>query len=323
MKDELGRNIDYMRISITDRCNLRCRYCMPEGIKKLPMEEILTFEEILTICRTAVSLGICHIKITGGEPLVRKGCPQLIRQIQGIPGIQSVTLTTNGILLASQLEELLEAGVTAVNVSLDTLNPERFRQMTGTDGLEQVLLGLQKGVEAGLKMKVNAVSLEENLFSQGGWQALLSLAQRLPADVRFIEMMPIGWGRNFETVDHRRLLSLIRETYPDLKPDHKRHGNGPAVYYQIPGFLGSIGFISAIHGKFCPFCNRVRLTASGFLKGCLCYEDGADLRKILRGDEPEMLRAVMEEIIAKKPKAHCFEDPGQMTEAHGMSSIGG
>ncbi len=322
MTDGYGRTIDYMRISITDRCNLRCSYCMPDGIRQVPMEEILTYEEIAAVCRAGAELGIRHIKITGGEPLVRKGCPELIGRLRQIPGIEAVTITTNGLLLAEQLDALREAGVSGINVSLDTLDRERYRNLTGFDGLSQVLAGIRAAVESGIPVKINAVSMEENLHP--GWRELAELARSMPVDVRFIEMMPIGLGRQFETVSHKTLLLEILAAYPGMEPDDRRHGFGPAVYYRIPGFSGSIGLISAIHGKFCGSCNRVRLTSTGFLKGCLCYEGGVDLRKILRNrQEGEELVRAMEQVIRKKPDAHCFEEPEQITETKLMSGIGG
>lgn len=327
MTDAFGRTIDYMRISITDRCNLRCRYCMPDGVEWLPMEEILTYEEIERVCRAAVKLGIRHIKITGGEPLVRKGCPELIGSLKRIPGIEAVTITTNGILLERYLDDLKAAGVDGVNISLDSLNPKQYEALTGFDCLNPVLDGLRAAVAAGLSVKVNAVSLELGKGGDGyAWKALTELARKYPVDVRFIEMMPIGYGKQFETVDHQSLLAQMYEVYPDMEPDGRLHGFGPAVYYRVPGFKGSLGLISAIHGKFCMECNRVRLTSTGYLKACLCYEDGVDLRPCLRSTEgasDERLGAVMEQLIYSKPGAHCFEEPDKITEARNMSSIGG
>ncbi len=328
MIDSFGRTIDYMRISITDRCNLRCRYCMPGGVEWLPMADILTYEEILRVCRAAAGLGIRHLKITGGEPLVRKGCPELIGRLKEIPGIEAVTITTNGILLEQHLDALKRAGVDGINVSLDTLDRERFAELTGFDRLDQVLSGLKRAVAAGFKVKVNAVSLDLGRNERGGycWEQLAGLAREYPLDVRFIEMMPIGYGKQFETVDHQKLLEEMREVFPDLEPDGRCHGFGPAVYYRVPGFKGSLGLISAIHGKFCGQCNRVRLTSTGYLKACLCYEDGVDLRPVLRGAADgggEALCDVMERMICKKPWAHCFEEPERITEGHNMSSIGG
>ena len=335
MIDSFGRNIDYMRISITDRCNLRCRYCMPDGVEWLPMADILSYEEIGRVCRAAARLGIRHLKITGGEPLVRKGCPELIGSLKTIPGIEAVTITTNGILLEQHLDRLKLAGVDGINVSLDTLDRRQFADLTGFDRLDQVLSGIRRAVDAGFKVKVNAVSLKLDRDGDGsyGWERLAGLAREYPLDVRFIEMMPIGYGKQFETVDHQKLLEQMRQVFPDMETDTAKHGFGPAVYYRVPGFQGSLGLISAIHGKFCGQCNRVRLTSTGYLKTCLCYEDGVDLRPVLRGadagaeDGPDgggqELCRVMEQTIYGKPGAHCFEEPERITEGHNMSSIGG
>ncbi len=333
MKDPWGRIIDYMRISITDRCNLRCKYCMPEGIDWIPMDEILTLEEIAQVASCGALLGIRHIKITGGEPLVRLGCCHLIRTLKQIPGIEKVTITTNGILLGQYLESLKQAGIDGINISLDTTDRCLFKKITGTDGLEMVLESLKQAVAMGLPVKVNAVSVDWDSWREDGqagvaWKSLLELARTDPVDVRFIEMMPIGAGKDFPTVSHERLLTELKASYPGVKRDMKVHGFGPAVYYTIDGFRGSIGFISAIHGKFCDSCNRVRLTSKGYLKTCLCYEDGVDLRKILRADLPDREKRIrmeqaMEEAILQKPIAHCFDDPGQITEHKGMSCIGG
>ena len=326
MQDGLGRTIDYLRISVTDRCNLRCRYCMPEDIKSVPMREILTFEEITAIVACAAELGIRHVKLTGGEPLVRKGMPQLVHMLKSLPGIEQVTMTTNGVLLREQLPKLLEAGLDAVNISLDTRNPEIYRQITGRDACGEVLEAITRACDSGLRTKVNAVSLN---LGMDNIRQLISLAHQLPVDVRFIEMMPIGYGRDFAVLDHRKLLQQLYEEYPDMKTDESFHGFGPAVYYRIPEYQGSVGLISAIHGRFCSSCNRVRLTSQGYLKACLCYHDGADLRRILRDDYLQkeakecQLLAAMEQAIMYKPAAHCFDIPEQMTEDAGMNAIGG
>lgn len=325
MKDRFGREIDYMRISVTDRCNLRCKYCMPDGVPSVPMSEILTFEEILTVAECAAGLGIRRIKVTGGEPLVRLNCVSLIRRLKEVPGIEKVTITTNGVLLDRYLDELADAGIDGINISLDTRDRQQYRQITGSDCLSQVTEVLHRASQLPIPVKINAVSLD---LGQDNWKGLVELAGEYPVDVRFIEMMPIGLGRKFPALDHQNLLEELQKEYPGMERDHRVHGFGPAVYYRIPGFAGSIGFISAIHGKFCDQCNRVRLTSQGFLKTCLCYEDGSDLRQILRGsgteeERSERLMKVMRDTIYQKPAAHCFEEPGQITETHMMASIGG
>ncbi|MDO4267192.1 MAG: radical SAM protein, partial [Eubacteriales bacterium] len=266
MKDGFGRTISYMRISITDRCNLRCRYCMPHGIECVPMDQLLTFEEYAAAAAAAVRLGIRRFKITGGEPLARRGCCRLIAMLKQIPGVEQVTITTNGALLPEYLDEILAAGTDGINISLDTLDPELYRALTGGGDIRPVLEVLERLTEPShrtnssgkqIPVKINAVSLDlaalsERLGCSGsgaGWTELLSLAKEYPFDLRFIEMMPVGYGKQFASVDHRELLRQLKELYPDLEQDQSIHGNGPAVYYRIPGFRGGIGLISAMHGK--------------------------------------------------------------------------
>lgn len=340
MDDKWGRKIDYMRISVTDRCNLRCRYCMPHGIDSVPMAEILTLEEYARIAACGATMGIRKIKVTGGEPLVRLGCCDFIKMLKNTQGIEKVTITTNGILLEKYLDDLLGAGIDGINISLDTLDTDLYRALTGGGELKSVLRAIKEAAkvceERNVPVKINAVSLDladvaEKLgcdYKGLGWPELLGLAEEYPLDVRFIEMMPIGFGKQFESVNHQEMLQYLEKQYPDLEKDVTPHGYGPAIYYRIPGMKGSVGFISAIHGKFCENCNRVRLTSQGYLKSCLCYEDGADLRKILRrgGSEEEkekLLADTMKQAIWGKPAAHCFEHPEQMTEHENMSRIGG
>lgn len=333
MWDRYGRDINYLRISITDRCNLRCRYCMPEGIESVPMAEILTYEEILTIVKCAAELGIRHIKVTGGEPLVRKGCTGLIGHLKDIPGIESVTLTTNGIVLEDYLDELEIAGVDGINISMDTRQEELFRMITGGGDVKRVLRAIEKSLDRGLKIKINAVSIDwekmvkesdfKGIVPNSGWMDMALLARELPVDVRFIEMMPIGLGKTIRSISHETLLQEMKETFSDMEESTEFHGFGPARYYHIPGFLGDVGLISALHGKFCGSCNRVRLTAKGYLKTCLCYEDGVDLKEILRGGTGKNLERAVRDAIWQKAKAHCFEVPSNMTETKPMSLIGG
>ena len=240
-----------------------------------------------------------------------------------VPGIETVTLTTNGVLLKEHLESLKESGIDGINVSLDTADPDLYRKITGGGDVSVVTDAIRASVDAGIRTKINAVALsEEN-------ETLLEFARDYPVDVRFIEIMPIGYGTRFPQTDNRKILETIRKNHPDIEKDPSKHGFGPAVYYQIPGFKGAVGFISAIHGKFCGSCNRVRLTSMGYLKTCLCYEDGTDLRKIVRDEnltqqeKEERLAEAIREAILRKPEAHCFDDPGDITEKHLMASIGG
>ena len=323
MLDRYGRVINYLRISVTDRCNLRCCYCMPEGVQDVGMKNILTFEEIWEIVRTGVSLGITHIRITGGEPLVRKGCVDLIRGIREIPGVETITMTTNGVLLGNYGKQLKEAGVDGVNISLDTLDPEEFYKITGKRELKEVLAGIRVVKTAGLPVKLNAVNRKEL-----DPIPLVRYAQEENLPLRFIEMMPVGYGKKYVGRSNEELWETLEAVCGKAecmtnREDLSRMGSGPAVYYQFSDLKVPVGFISAIHGKFCDTCNRVRLTAEGYLKLCLCYDEGEDLRRVLREGEKENLRTIMEQTIFRKPAAHCFEHPAEMTETHEMVKIGG
>ena len=321
MKDLQGRDINYMRISVTDRCNLRCKYCMPDGIELLPMSEILRFEEILRVCRQAVEIGITRFKITGGEPLVRRRCVELISQIKALPGVEQVTMTTNGVLLSRYLDELLDAGLDAVNISLDTLDRRRFEEITGFDQLPEVLKSIDAAAGSGLRVKVNAVLQKDKNADE--WQDILKIAEKQSIDVRFIEMMPIGRGKECTGISNDELLQWIQAQYPGVCKDESVHGNGPAVYYHIPGFAGSVGFISAIHGVFCSNCNRIRMTATGELKPCLCYRDTISVRDAARYGTEQEIREKLQEAVRMKPKQHCFDVEEDITEQHKMVQIGG
>ena len=323
MLDRYGRVINYLRISVTDRCNLRCCYCMPEGVQDVGMKNILTFEEIWEIVRTGVSLGITHIRITGGEPLMRKGCVDLIRGIREIPGVETITMTTNGVLLENYGNQLKEAGVDGVNISLDTLDPEEFYKITGKRELQEVLAGIRAAKTAGLPVKLNAVNRKEL-----DPIPLVRYAQEENLPIRFIEMMPVGYGKKYVGRSNEELRETLEAVCGNAecmtnREELSRMGSGPAVYYQFSDLKVPVGFISAIHGKFCDTCNRVRLTAEGYLKLCLCYDEGEDLRRVLREGEKENLRTIMEQTIFRKPAAHCFEHPAEMTETHEMVKIGG
>lgn len=321
VKDSLGREIDYMRISITDRCNLRCRYCMPEGIPWISMEQLLTYEEIVTVAEEASKLGIRKIKITGGEPLVRKGCPTLVGLLKKVPGIEKVTLTTNGILLPDYVEELKENGLDAVNVSLDSLNPKGFLEITGREGLDKVLKGIDVALAFQIPLKINVVLQKGQ--NEDEWKSLAELAKSNRLDVRFIEMMPIGYGREFEPVNNEELLCRFKKEYGAVLEDRQIHGNGPAIYYHIPGFEGSIGFISAIHGKFCRDCNRIRITSTGSIKGCLCFGEEISVRDAVRMGDREKVRELLALAIREKPAAHQFDNVEKVTEKRKMAFIGG
>ena len=325
MFDRYQREIHYLRLSVTDLCNLRCRYCMPDGVEKLEREAVLTYEEFLRLAALFARCGIDTVRVTGGEPLVRKNVAQLVAGLKATPGIRRVTLTTNAVLLAEQLPALLDAGMDSVNISLDTLRPEVFRQITARDDFAAVKAGLQAALESGLPVKLNCVP--QAGVNEGELEALAALAKDNAMQVRFIEMMPIGYGAAMPCISGPELRARFARRWPELAPlsaaQEHALGDGPAVYYTVPGWQGSIGFIAAVHGKFCASCNRVRLTSQGFLRPCLASETGCDLRALLRSgaDDAQLLAAIRETIWAK-PREHHFND-SSMPATRGMYRIGG
>ena len=319
MQDQFGRTIAYMRLSITDRCNLRCRYCMPDGAPLLAHRDILTYEEFLQVAAVAVALGVTRFKVTGGEPLVRRGCVEFLRRLKALPGVEQVTLTTNGLLLAPVAGQLAALGLDGVNISLDAVDSETFAAITGFDRLGEVNAGIDAALAAGLKTKLNCVLLPG---CEARLVPLARYAQNRPLDVRFIEVMPIGAGAAQPGPDGDAALEIIRQVWPDLHPVTEHRGNGPAHYYAAAGLTGRIGVIDAVSHKFCAGCNRVRLTSTGKLKPCLCYGEAADLRVVLR-ENPAQLLDALRRAIFEKPRAHCFEDAAAVTERRGMSQIGG
>ena len=325
MFDSKGRNIHYLRLSVTDLCNLRCRYCMPDGVDKLEREDILTYEEFLRLAALFARCGVDTVRVTGGEPLVRRGVEQLVKGLKAIPGIRKVTMTTNAVLLEQQLPALLEAGLDSVNISLDTLDPALFAKITARDEFAAVQAGIHAALESGIPVKLNCVP--QVGVNEGELEALAALAQDKPLQVRFIEMMPIGYGAAMPCISGPELLTRFRRRWPELAPlpgaACAALGDGPAVYYTVPGWKGDIGFIAAVHGKFCASCNRVRLTSQGFLRPCLASETGCDLRTLLRGGaaDEELLQAIRETIWSK-PREHHFGD-NSMPATRGMYRIGG
>ena len=322
MIDSFGRNIDYLRISVTDRCSLRCTYCMPEeGVRWLPHTEILRYEELLRLCRIFASLGVTKFKLTGGEPLVRKGLADFIRSLRKIDGVQSVTITTNGVDLKHQLPALLDAGIDGINLSLDTLDPARFAERTRRDCLPQVLEGLNAALAVpGLNLKINCVSMAG---AEDDWIALAALAKDRPLTVRFIELMPIGMGQGSAPCTEAEVSAALERVYGPLTPYDSPLGNGPAHYCSLPDFKGKIGFISAVSHQFCERCNRVRLTASGYLKTCLQYDVGAALAPLLK-ESDDVIRAAIEDAVSRKPVSHQFSNPSpEHREGRIMSQIGG
>lgn len=308
MIDKFGRKIEYARISLTDRCNLRCKYCMPEcGVKKISHEEILRFEEILFVTKIFARLGIKKIRLTGGEPLLRKNICELVSKMKKIPGIEQIFLTTNGVNLKNLAENLISAGLDGINLSLDTLDAKIFEKITRRNDFEKVFDGLQILLEKNFPVKINCVPIKN--FNDGEILEIARLAEKNFIKVRFIELMPIGCAENFQGVPTSEIFAELEKNFGKLEPvEEKNNLCGPAKYFAIKNFVGQIGFIDAIEHKFCKNCNRIRLTAEGFLKPCLNFSTGLDVKNLLRNDlsEEKILREI-EKIIYNKPLEHNFE----------------
>ncbi len=333
MKDHLGRTIEYLRISLTDRCNYRCIYCMPEeGVVSLPHEQILRIEEIAHLVRIAAELGIKSVRLTGGEPLVRKGVVDLVRDVANTPGIENVSLTTNGVLLPKMADDLKRAGLSRVNISLDTLDEDQFAYITRRGHLHETLDGIEAALEAGFDpVKINAVTVRS--LNQD-YLAFARLSVDRPLHVRFIEYMPVGdsagvagcgWGPA-DVVPNEEVLATINsrareEGLPELVPagGDKPLGWGPARYWEFPGAKGTVGFISAMSNHFCSQCNRVRLTADGKLRPCLFSDVELDVRDALRAGDDEGVRAAFAEALRIKPDEH----HNKVGTERNMSQIGG
>lgn len=325
-QDDFGRAIHYLRVSVTDRCNLRCVYCMPaEGMEKYAHADILRYEELALVIRAAAEIGITKVRLTGGEPLARLGLSDFVRMLAEIPGIDDLSMTTNGTLLAGRASALAEAGLHRVNISLDTLDPERFATITRRGRLADVWSGIAAARAAGLTpIKFNVVVVRGLNDDQ-----VVDFARKtLTGDwhVRFIELMPIGsnvgWAGDGAVPIAEVRARIERELGP-LQPVHGPKGNGPARYHQLVGAQGTIGFIGALSDHFCPSCNRLRLTADGRLRPCLFDEREVDLRAALRsGADVEAVKRLLSQAIQSKPKRHHLHEaltPRDRT----MAQIGG
>ena len=328
LTDPFGRDIIYLRISLTDRCNMRCVYCMPaNGIRWTPPTELLSDDQIVFIVKKAVSLGIRKIRLTGGEPLVRPGILDLVSRIATISGIQDLSLTTNGLLLENMAELLAEAGLKCVNISLDTLDKDKFKRITRSGNFERVWRGINAAERAGLApLKLNAVIVRG--VNSDELPALARLTIEHPWHVRFIEIMPIGntqeWGQGFPAADtryfslqemHSALEVLRMEPVPALTI------NGTARTFRIPGALGSVGFISPLGEHFCENCNRLRLTADGRLRSCLVIPSEVSLREAVQRGEP--LDEFFYQAVSNKPAQHDLLNSEPAGSQRGMSQIGG
>jgi len=321
MIDSYGRKIDYLRISVTDRCNLRCKYCMPkEGVNLLSHDDILSYDEIVRLSGIFSELGIERIKLTGGEPLVRKGLPNLIRELKKIPGIKNVTLTTNGIELSKYISELEDAGLDGINVSLDTLDSDKFRDITGEGELGSVLQGIDECLEHGkVELKVNTVLFDD--ADEKEYIDLIEYFEGKNVKLRFIEMMPIGLGSEFVGRKASEVFGALEDKYGKASVSNLL-GAGPAKYYRFADLNTEIGFISAISHSFCETCNRVRLTSEGKLRQCLAFDNEIDLKSCLRnGANDSELKEIITSAIFNKPKGHLFSKEGSGKTI--MSKIGG
>jgi len=326
MNDTFQRNINYLRISVTDKCNLRCVYCMPEeGVRLTGHEEILRLEEIVEIVRSAVLTGIRKVRFTGGEPLVRKGITQLIKMVSEIPEIDDIALTTNGILLPEMAAGLKAAGLQRVNISLDTLSPEKFARITRGGRLNGVWLGIEAALKAGFDpVKINTVVMRG--FNEDEVMDFVDLTRKMPLHVRFIELMPIGASESWALdgfIPTAELIETIR-TRQEIVPEKGVAGNGPARYYRIPGAPGTIGFISPISDHFCARCNRLRLTAEGQLRPCLQSPGEIDLKTPLRNGASRLeLANIIKLAVNSKPEKHNMQQSGWGGNRRMMTQIGG
>ncbi|MCA9243857.1 MAG: GTP 3',8-cyclase MoaA [Phycisphaerales bacterium] len=317
------RFVRTLRVSVTDHCNLRCVYCMPEdGVEWLPREDLLSYEEITEVARVAIDLGVLDFKITGGEPLVRQDVPDLVRMLRQLPGIGEISLTTNGMLLERFAAPLAEAGINRVTVSLDTLNADRFRQITRTGDLDRVWRGIEAAERHGLgPVKLNCVVLRGQNFDEVADFAALTVDSA--RTVRFIEFMPLGQSRTLldgaaEFVAWGEMRERIEQAYGPLSPADADVGSGPARVFRIDGAKGRIGFIHAMSAPFCSTCNRMRLTPDGELRACLFDGGEVDLKPMLRPfAQPKALQSAFVKSVTFKPDAH------QSYGNRQMSRIGG
>ena len=325
MKDKYSREIDYLRISVTDRCNLRCIYCMPEkGIDIVSHNDILSLEEIARVIQASTLVGVKKIRLTGGEPLIRKGISLLINKISLMPEIDDIALTTNGILFAEQAEKLKQAGLKRVNFSLDSLRKDRFNFITRGGNLDKVL----ESIEAAIKLDLNPVKINTVLirdFNDDEIIQFANLTMERPLHIRFIELMPIGTSQTWASgrfIPAQEVKDIIERKLGCLNRIQKLKGNGPAQYYQFKGATGTIGFISAISEHFCSKCNRLRLTSTGGLRPCLYSDDEVDIRTALRcGASLKTLSEIIASSVQNKPEKHSATGPGDYRSM--MYQIGG
>ncbi|MBI5582222.1 MAG: GTP 3',8-cyclase MoaA [Deltaproteobacteria bacterium] len=325
--DPFNRRLNYLRISLTDRCNLRCLYCMPEGgVPKLAHEDILSYEELLRLARLSVALGIEKIRLTGGEPLTRRGAIPFMAELARIPGIKDISLTTNGILLAEKAQALWEAGMRRINISLDSLNPAVYAGITRHDLFHQVWMGIQAVEALGFQpIKINVVALKG--LNENEILAFGRLSRDKPYHIRFIEFMPVGSAAGCQSdrfLPADEILARLQTLGP-LESINGQGLDGPARRWAYPGARGEVGLISPISHHFCPSCNRLRLTSDGKLRTCIFSDNETDLRQPLRqGASDDQLEMIIREATASKPKEHPLHSPVAPQRCQRqMSAIGG
>lgn len=323
LKDNFGRKINYLRLSITDRCNMRCRYCMPEsGVSKLAHQEVLSYEQLYLVAQSAVALGIEKIRVTGGEPLVRKGILEFLARLRGIPGLKQLVLTTNGLRLAEMAAALRQAGVQRLNISLDSLQPEVFAKITRRDALGQVLEGISTAERVGLPIKINMVVMRGVNDAELVDFARMTLEKN--CSVRFIEYMPAIREENWQALlmPGEEILARVEECF-SFSPVVRGELAGPAREYKITGAQGTIGVITALSGHFCQSCNRIRITASGKVRNCLFADDEYDLRPLLaKGDSCDIQHSLLQ-LVENKPARHAMSQESVEHSAFTMARIGG
>jgi cyclic pyranopterin phosphate synthase len=325
MYDSFGRHLHYLRVSLTDACNLRCVYCMPEDIIFRPQESLMQDEEIVTLVRVGASLGVDKVRFTGGEPTIRRGIVELVRAVKAIPGIKRLALTTNAIRLAELARPLAEAGLDSINVSLDSLDPAKFQQITRRGDLEEVWRGIEAAEVTSLRpIKLNCVVTRG--FNDRDVVDLARLTLTRPWEIRFIELMPLGKVADFQqsqVVPSAETRAIIEAALGSLTPVPGHNGHDPARPYRLDGACGQLGFISSITEPFCQGCTRLRLTADGKLRLCLLRDDEVDLLTPLRaGADFVTLRQLMAEAAYRKPWGHRLEH-NEIAKSREMSQIGG
>jgi cyclic pyranopterin phosphate synthase len=322
--DAFGRRIDYVRLSLTDRCNFRCIYCMPQaGLPFIPHERIVTYEEMLRLCRLMAVEGISRYKITGGEPLCRKGVAGFIRSLAALPGVQEVTMTSNGSLLAPHLEELAECGLSRITFSCNALDQDVFARLSrSAASVKDVRQTMARAAALGMQVRINTVPLRGH--NEAELVPLARYALERGHHIRFIELMPVGRARSLAGVPQKEVFAAMHREFGPLRLVSAKTGNGPAVVYSVPGHPGHIGFIAALSGRFCDACNRVRLTSTGFLKTCLCHDAGVDCRAPMRAGatDGELLR-MLRQAVDGKPKGHAFSLPPDKENGFFMNAVGG